>query len=398
MKDKLTVINADCRTAMPEMAARAVLFDSCVTDPPYHLASIVKRFGGDNAAPAQEGTDGAFKRASRGFMGKTWDGGDIAFDPATWRMVYDLLKPGAHLVAFSHTRLYHRMAVAIEDAGFEIRDQLAWIYGTGFPKSHDVAKGIDRHLGVEREVVGRGTKGQRKKSTWDDGGTSGVFRAGADGYDITAAASPEAKEWQGWGSALKPAWEPIVLARKPLDGSIAANVLAHRTGGLNIDAARVPVDEPRNYGVSGDEGKPHVTCYGERNRVAYDMSELGRFPSNILHDGSREVLDHFPPGAAKFFYSAKAPKDERIDRDDAHPTVKPVDVMEWLCKLVTPSGGHILEPFAGTGTTGIAAALNGFKCTLIEREEDYYKDILARMEHSHGDDLPMFSTAQEKLL
>jgi DNA modification methylase len=190
------LIQADCRAVLACIPDNSV--DAVVTDPPYHLTSIVKRFGAANAAPAGFGTDGAFSRASRGFMGQEWDGGDIAFNPALWAEVLRVLKPGGHMVAFSGTRTYHRMACAIEDSGFEIRDQIAWVYGSGFPKSHDVSKAMDAAAGVPRDVIKSG-----------------------------AATTDAARQWQGWGTALKPAFEPICLARKPLDGTVAANVLAH---------------------------------------------------------------------------------------------------------------------------------------------------------------------------
>jgi site-specific DNA-methyltransferase (adenine-specific) len=301
--------------------------DSIVTDPPYALVSIVKRFGKPDSAPAKG--NGAYQRASAGFMGKQWDTGETAFAAEFWAECLRVLKPGGHVVAFSGTRTYHRMAVAIEDAGFEVRDQIGWTFGSGFPKSHNAGN--------------------------------------------------------GWGTALKPAWEPIMLARKPLIGTVAANVLEHGTGAINIDGCRV-------------EG-------GERE---------GRWPANIIHDGSEEVIAAFPdaPGqqrgvgpqhgakdsvnvygdygprdqfdprgdagsAARFFYTAKADAAGRLG--SKHPTVKPVDLMQWLCRLVTPKGGTILDPFAGTGTTGEAAFREGFNAILIEREEEYQADIRRRM-------------------
>lgn len=355
MKDKVTVINGDCTEVMKSLERES--FDSCVCDPPYHLASIVKRFGKEPTAkklkeksnmhgekqPPNRGAQ--YKRLSRGFMGKEWDGGDVAFQAETWRLVFDLLKPGAHIAAFAATRNYHRMAVAIEDAGFEIRDQLAWIYGTGFPKSHKV------------DVPG----------------------------------------FEGFGTALKPAWEPIVLARKPLKGTVAANVANHGTGGINIDRCRVGTGGGTKDTPTG-KGNKKGSVFGKYNAVKTESVEgLGRFPTNILHDGSREVTDFFPGGASKFFYSAKADKQEKIDREDSHPTVKPVDLMSWLCRLITPPGGKILDPFGGTGSTGIGGALEGFNVTLIERDPGYYKDILTRIERTTGDDLPMFSGKPEQL-
>lgn len=365
------------------------LFDSCVTDPPYEL----------------------------GFMGKAWDSTGIAFQVDTWRKVYDALKPGAHLVAFSGTRTYHRMAVAIEDAGFEIRDQLAWTYGSGFPKSHDISKAIDKAAGADRPVIGekRGgsalTMGGDNSRPWHE-----AQKARGGAYDVTAPATPEAKKWNGYGTALKPAWEPICLARKPIDQkTTAANVVMHGTGALNIDGCRVGTEggvrkiAPDRSGAS--HGGSGFGCNGATEEIG------GRWPANLLHDGSDEVLAGFPEtesgkmaagtvrqnrsgyagvippitladtigdsgSAARFFYSAKAGPLDRIGT--AHATVKPVDLMRWLCRLITPQGGHILEPFAGSGTTGIAAMAEGFDCTMIELIAEHAADIERKLEYLKG--------------
>ena len=414
----------DCREVMPRLAAEGVLFDACVTDPPYHLTSIVKRFGASGAAPAQHGTDGLYARASAGFMGQRWDGGDIAFRPETWRLVFDLLKPGAHLVAFSGTRTYHRMACAIEDAGFEIRDQLAWVYGSGFPKSHDVSKGIDRHQGDARPVIGREilTNDIRGGALLDavHGGVRPAFER-----EITSAASAASAAWVGWGTALKPAWEPIVLARVPLCGTVAANVLAHGTGALNIDGCRVEAPEGSVVRMEHREtGSARGYDGGLKGGERIEPQTLGRWPANLGHDGSDEVLAGFPDtasgtgavkrasgadrdgnrgaalgaesrpagtvmscigdagSAARFFYTAKADAEDRFG--SRHPTVKPVDLMRWLVRLVTPPGGTVLDPFAGSGTTGAAAIAEGFDAILIEREAEYLKDIAERIAWCEG--------------
>ena len=343
--------HGDCLEVMRGMAEASV--DAVVTDPPYHLTSIVKRFGSENAAPVE---DGVYARSSAGFMGKQWDGGDIAFRPEMWAETLRLLKPGGHLVAFSGTRTYHRMACAIEDAGFEIRDQLAWVYGSGFPKSHDA------------------------------GG--------------------------GWGTALKPAWEPICLARKPLVGTVAQNVTAHGTGALNIDGCRIAGDVPRTGRGTSDSiyGGGKGLRPAEMGTQQFEPHPAGRWPANLLHDGSDEVLEAFAafgerPGqlararsdggeqgnsvygalrrvtnspeprgdtgtAARFFFSAKASRAERGE-GNTHPTVKPLALMQWLCRLVTPVGGTALDPFAGSGSTLIAAAREGFSAIGIEREAEY---------------------------
>ncbi|KQQ81954.1 DNA methyltransferase [Aureimonas sp. Leaf324] len=406
---RVTLHGGDCLDILKTLPDASI--DSVVTDPPYHLTSIVKRFGGKSAAPAKTKQTGAFARSSRGFMGKTWDGGDIAFREELWAEVLRVLKPGGHLAAFSGTRTYHRMAVAIEDAGFEIRDQLAWTYGSGFPKSHDVSKAIDKAAGVEREVLGTIVRAAAGRN--DEAQSMGRnYRMGSE-QSVTQPATDTARQWQGWGSALKPAWEPICLARKPLDGTIAENVLAHGVGALNIDGCRVAGAKPdTTRGAGGQNGA--YSPLGEQGRILDDGR--GRFPANLIHDGSPEVLAAFPsaPGqsgavtgtepstgdryilqrlggehaprlprgdagsAARFFYTAKADADDRIG--SKHPTVKPVDLMQWLVRLITPKGGTVLDLFAGTGTTGEAAWREGCSAVLIEREAEYQADIARRME------------------
>lgn len=356
------VIHDDCIVALTQLAADGVLVDSVVTDPPYHLISIVKRFGGEGAAPAMVGATGAYARAARGFMGKEWDGGDVAFRPETWAAVLAVMKPGAHLIAFSGSRTYHRMACAIEDAGFEIRDQIMWLYGSGFPKNHKLG--------------------------------------------------------DGWGTALKPAHEPIVLARAPFKGSAVANFAAHGVGGLNIDGCRVEGEAWSRPGSNAVGG-----VYGDFANDAPRSNDLGRFPANVLHDGSDEVVGAFPftasgampagtvrrngagftgkvrtlvdantPGdagsAARFFYSSKADAADRCG--SLHPTVKPTDLMAYLCRLVTPVGGTVLDPFAGSGSTGMACLREGFDAILIEREAEYVADINRRLAHVAGLDSPLF--------
>ncbi|MFG1226050.1 DNA methyltransferase [Xanthobacter wiegelii] len=431
---------------LPDASIHAI-----VTDPPYALVSIRKRFGGANAAPAQHGRDGLYARASAGFMGQKWDTGEAAFAAEFWAEALRVLKPGGHVVAFGGTRTDHRLKCAIEDAGFEVRDTLlelmsldpilcdfvhslsdtqlaaflrvvdlmgfeglrAWVYGTGFPKSHDAAKGIDKALGAEREVIGR-TKTHKGESGAQVYAALGEFRQSRF-VDVTAPGSPEAAEWQGWGTAVKPAWEPIILARKPLEGTVAANVLAHGTGALNIDGCRIEAGDKTPAPV-GRFGGSEIGPTGLRGVRDGRANDLGRFPANVLHDGSPDVLAAFPEtssgtgtikrasaagyqgnalgresraagtpmiahgdsgSAARFFYSAKADADDRLG--SKHPTVKPVDLMQWLCRLVTPPGGTVLDPFAGTGTTGEAAWREGFSAVLVEREAEYQADIRRRM-------------------
>ena len=401
----MLLLNGDCIEEMQKLIDDGVQVDSVVTDPPYHLTSIVKRFGKEDSAPAQFGTDGAYARASKGFMGKEWDGGDIAFRPETWELALKLLKPGGHLLAFSASRNYHRMAVAIEDAGFEIRDQMMWLYGSGFPKSMNVG--------------------------------------------------------DGWGSALKPAHEPIVMARKQLsEKSIKENVLKHGTGAINIDGCRIPYGEGNEPIPQLAQGKTKVnstktmfdgpSLHKSKTEAVIGGSLDGRFPANVMHDGSEEVVSEFPStgqgggkpysyagreydnkdtsmfngdkpqapsnyndvgSAAIFFYCPKVSKSERNaglddlpdkihDTEDFtnlpsirtnsvntssgkprkvnptknnHPTVKPQELMKYLCRLVTPKGGTVLDPFMGSGSTGMAAKDEGFKFIGIEREKEYFE-------------------------
>ena len=378
----------DCLEVMRTMADASV--DAVVTDPPYGLS----------------------------FMGKGWD-----YDVPSveiWAECLRVLKPGGHLLAFAGTRTQHRMAVRIEDAGFEIRDMIAWVYGSGFPKSLDVSKAIDKAAGAEREVVGsrKLTGTARIKGQAAYGATSGrsedAYQDGSeinDTLSITAPATPEAQQWAGWGTALKPALEPITVARKPLEGTVAANVLAHGTGGINVDGCRVKMASDDNIYANN----PHtITKGGGIASVGlganlYKPSPLGRWPANLIHDGSDEMVELFSqttpsptgpvkqggnsgykPGdeygaprdgfgvgygdtgsAARFFYTAKASRDDRSD-GNTHPTVKPTDLMRYLCRLVTPPGGIVLDPFMGSGSTGKAAMLEGFGFIGIEREPAYH--------------------------
>lgn len=563
--------------------------DSCVTDPPYALVSITRRFGKDGAAPCHvpEGRSGAYARASAGFMGKAWDTGERAFSVELWAEVLRVLKPGGHVVAFGGTRTVHRLACAIEDAGFEIRDSLFWHFGSGFPKSHNISRKLDEtkercscpaHLRSVRNSVApdiqvsgdaqqdvradmrgqadskcsdgaavsiqsadhgrvrglRNTKGdaesvaskgfeadvlaplQRSSSRGgvgkarsqgsgcadagelrqgcDEGteepglegrghlskaarelcdrpvcevsaradrhGESGRLRDGAPASDGEAdrpaasagrvrpssrprsteqrsgksgalAGQPKPQERRAWphcercgkpivpdglGTALKPATEIIVLARKPLsEGTVAANVLAHGTGAINIDGCRVGMMTPEEIARSGTSTKAEGWGMQPKSWKDSGREPQGRWPANIVHDGSDEVVAAFPASAgqhgdvrgteksqpfgghvygemagrhaaakrgdagsaARFFYSAKAGADDRLG--SKHPTVKPVDLMQWLVRLVTPPGGTVLDPFAGTGTTGEAAFREGFKAVLIEREAEYQADIARRM-------------------
>ena len=472
-----TILHGDCIAMMRELPDASI--DAIVTDPPYEL----------------------------GFMGKHWDASGVAYNVATWAAAFRVLKPGGHLLAFGGTRTYHRMACAVEDAGFEIRDQLQWLYGSGFPKSLDVSKAIDKarnddirpvcrflrsaidgsdwtattlaaHFGFHPRMVEHwaardtdsqpavpkwdqwcelkallsladdmdaevwrlnGRKGKpgdawherevivqdiryRASDSWEANGR-GMLGRGVQTFSITTPATPDAERWQGWGTALKPANEPIVLARKPLsERTVAANVLRHGTGALHVDACRIPGAVPRTVqGKSSQQGQ----IYGADQRVLREFipNTSGRWPANVIlshslfctddacdpscpvalldrqsgastsrigkprrsgtpgngygmvHTGS-EYSD--AGGASRFFYVAKASRKER--RTSTHPTVKPVALMRYLIRLIAPPGGVVLDPFAGSGTTGEAALLEGVDCVLIEREAEYIADIRARLE------------------
>jgi hypothetical protein len=361
----MKLLHGDCLEVLRGMPDNSV--DSVVTDPPYGLS----------------------------FMGKRWDY-DVPSEDV-WRECLRVLKPGGHLLAFAGTRTQHRMAVRIEDAGFEIRDMIAWVYGSGFPKSLDVSKAIDKAAGAEREVVGPGRWNCVKGSNGNQADC--LIRPGGK-HGETAPATEASRQWQGWGTALKPALEPITVARKPLVGTVAANVLQWGTGAINVDGCRVEAEKATGWG-----GNPSNGYCGGLNSVEPARPIQGRWPANLIHDGGEEVVGLLN-GAARFFYCAKASKRDRdegcegletrqVFGDDGgtyqglsnsnkpsrnhHPTVKPTDLMRYLCRLVTPPNGIVLDPFMGSGSTGKAAALEGFQFIGIEREAEYLAIAKARI-------------------
>jgi site-specific DNA-methyltransferase (adenine-specific) len=422
------IYHGDCREVMQTLHPESV--DSIVSDPPYGLS----------------------------FMGKGWDHGVPGVE--FWTEALRVAKPGAHLLAFGGTRTYHRLACAIEDAGWEIRDCVMWVYGSGFPKSHDVSKAIDKAAGAEREVVGPKVTGdghiQNRKNGTNEYGT---FKISQDGIDmLTAPATDAARQWSGWGTALKPAWEPIIVARKPLIGTVAENVLTHGTGGINVDGCIVGTDGGTAKGNPPKDESNGI--FGHGINGACDILDIGkgRWPANLIHDGSEEVVGLFPraagasapvrgseqsttgqngilghfnrvPGpfhgdsgsAARFFYCAKASKADRDEGCDGlptirvkmnngndaagdpasdrftkmarnhHPTVKPTDLMRYLCRLVTPPGGVVLDPFTGSGSTGKAAILEGFRFIGIEREAEYVDIAKARIAAVDAGAGPLFA-------
>lgn len=434
MDREINLINDDCRIALASLPDNSV--DSIVTDPPYEL----------------------------GFMGKSWDASGIAYDVTVWQECLRVLRPGGHLLSFGGSRTYHRMACAIEDAGFQIRDQIMWVYGSGFPKSLNISKSIEGLLttGSANKTAFKHLAGEQvDRGNW--GIAQQQFEHGQrdTNYDETAGATRlgklepttnQAKEWDGWGTALKPAHEPIVMARKPLEGTVANNVLTHRTGGINIDGTRVAYpegevdfDKVQRQQADGS-GNTINNAFGASALVGTEIKtykENGRFPANLIHDGSDEVLALFPetgkstggrigkkqmsnvtnvpagqyeagdPGygdsgsAARFFYCAKANKKDRNEGLDGfaekrpdertpkamgtfeekgvakqanhHPTVKPTDLMRYLVRLVTPPNGTVLDPFTGSGSTGKAAVLEGFSFIGIEQSAEYVEIATARI-------------------
>lgn len=388
---ELRLMLGDCLERLRELPDCSV--DSVVTDPPYGLS----------------------------FMGKRWDYDVPSVE--VWAECLRVLKPGGYLLAFAGTRTQHRMAVRIEDAGFEIRDMIAWVYGSGFPKSLDVSKAIDKAAGAERGEEQPHPTNQCKGGQWckcqtlDATGRYSPTKHPA----VTAPATDAAKQWQGFGTALKPSLEPITVARKPLgEKTVAANVLAHGTGGINVDGCRVGTEPPapRNAPkkiIRG--GNFHSSADAEKEMSHYNPTQ-GRWPANLIHDGSDEVLAGFPdrkttwvspkhannrkgdflgelqhPGqqgfndsgsAARFFYQAKCSKKDRNEglpegTTSTHPTVKPTALMRYLCRLVTPPEGIVLDPFMGSGSTGKAALLEGFQFVGIERDPEYFKIATSRI-------------------
>jgi site-specific DNA-methyltransferase (adenine-specific) len=352
-----------------------------------------------------------------GFMAKGWDQAGVAFAPATWAEVLRVLKPGGHLLSFGGTRTYHRLACAIEDAGFEVRDSIHWIYGSGFPKSKNVALSIDKGEGHPNR--GRAIP---TASTHLPGGKYADEKLTSNPVEPYTAKSPEAKAWEGWGTALKPAHEPIILARKPLDGTVAANVQKWGTGALNIDGCRIPTTDklaaggPLGVNAGDTRTGKALGMFQEGTANTFEQHSGGRWPANVMFDEAAAVdLDARAAGVSRFFYVAKPSRRERdhgldafpartggeaTDREDGtaglsspragagrtggsrnyHPTVKPVALMRELCRLVTPPRGIVLDPFVGSGSTGMAARLEGFRFVGVDQSAEYLALAQARIE------------------
>ncbi len=376
-----TVLEGDCLNVMKTFDDNT--FDSIVTDPPAGIA----------------------------FMNKEWDKNKGGRDKWVEWMAsiaiecYRVIKPGGHALVWALPRTSHWTATAWENAGFEVRDKIDHIFGSGFPKSMDVSKALDKVAGVEREVVGKGISGDPKSHKTHNMGNDiadGGYEFGGE-YDITVPSTEAAKQWNGWGTALKPAHEDWILLRKPLEGTVAQNVLKWGVGGINIDGCRVETLQDDKWYNSN---YPHKTTGYDASGYKIDYkretmsNNKGRFPANLIHDGSDEVLALFPNtksgkmlqhieggdfnvygkqyprdvetigdsgSAARFFYCAKPSKSERGSYNN-HPTVKSITLMRYLCKLITPPNGWILDPFGGSGSTGLAAMEEGFDCIMIERD------------------------------
>ena len=446
------IFEGDCRETLKRLAAESVA--SIVTDPPYEI----------------------------GFMGKGWDGSGVANDPELWAECYRVLKPGGHVLAFGASRTYHRMACAIEDAGFEIRDSIHWVYGSGFPKSHNVSKGIDRAAGAERSVLGTNTSGARSIYANVSGKILNPL------LDVTAPATDDARKWEGWGTALKPAHEPIVMARKPFTGTVAQNVLEWGTGAINIDGARIGSDGGHAGAGPGAGAGARVLGDGLNGERGQPVEGMGRWPANVIlthnpecgpecmpdcpareidrqsgivkggtwnqTDGARHFdndgkatnysttkTDNTQAGASRYYaqpewapgdylasiYTPKAGKRERNagldgmplvpsaamvgnlvsgqrlagdgtpiktpERQNHHPTVKPVALMRYLIRLITPPGGLVLDPFLGSGTTAVAAILEGYDWIGCEITAEYLPIIAARCANAMSD-YPPINTIQ----
>lgn len=357
MLEKNQIYHLDCLEGLKQLSDNSI--DSIVTDPPYEL----------------------------GFMGKKWDSTGIAYNVELWKEALRVLKHGGHLLAFGGTRTYHRLAVAIEDAGFEIRDQIQWIYGSGFPKSHNISKSIDKKFGAEREVIGKSdSKGIR---------TGAGNYVGDDykqkGYGITIPSTDLAKQYDGFGTALKPAHEPIVVARKHLsEKTIVENVLKWGTGGINIDDSRVKFKDnnegrfPANVILDEEAGKMLDEQSGNRpSGKGNGNAKVGETSNGSIPPLRRGKLvsRNDKGGASRFFYQAKASKKERGEGNN-HPTVKPLKLMEYLVRLVTPPNGIVLDPFVGSGTTLLASKNLGFNFIGFEKEKEYVEIAKSRLEHS----------------
>ena len=395
---EVQIYNGDCQEEIRRVRPNSI--DAIITDPPYGLTSTAAR-------------------ASKGFMGKEWDGSGIEYNVEMWKKCLKVLKPGGYLLAFGGSRTYHRIACAIEDAGFEIRDCIMWLYGSGFPKNMNIGLAIDKKNGVESPVIGQNEQILKKQAKDLREGKRKIvdsFNNGApgrnNGFNTVSADIRQAQnKWSGWGTALKPAYEPIIVARKPFNGSLVDNVIKYGVGGINIDECRVAFNG--DMWKTQKSGRSSRAYQSEETTTAGGVctaNDLGRFPANIILD--TEEGEEW----RRYFYCAKASKkdrDEGLDsfekditddgrnkpidnpylrgktlRHNTHPTVKPTALMQYLIRLVTPEGGAVLDPFMGSGSTGKAVMFEnrersaGYKFIGIEKDPEYCEIAKARIEHA----------------
>jgi DNA modification methylase len=446
MGDSMKILNGDSLEILKSLEENSL--DSLVTDPPYGLSQVTPQMMKECLTSWSSGDTWTPKNKKGGFMGKGWD--SFVPQPDLWREVYRVMKHGAYGVVFAGTRTQDLMSISLRLAGFEIRDTIMWIYGSGFPKSHNVALGIDKKLGH----TNRG-KAIPTASRYQASDTEEKNKLTSNPVGAYTSRDERSKQWVGYGTALKPAYEPIILIRKPPEGTVADNALKWGVGGINIDSTRIPLQEGETIGVPPQPNKVTEAQRGfrittEKIGSMSDDWKKGRWPANIMLDAeSAQELDQQSGiqksgtagsksrawgvagkptigkweakgsegygdtgGASRFFYTTKANKKEReaglesrtdSKRANVHPTVKPIDLMQYLVRLVTPAGGTVLEPFLGSGTTLCACALEGFHGVGIEREEEYAEIARARVDHwlkeaqETFDDLPLFRDMPTKV-
>lgn len=378
MTENIEIKLGDCLEVLKTLPDNSI--DSIVTDPPYGLK----------------------------FCGEKWDKGVPSVD--CWKECLRVLKPGGYLLAFAGTRTQHLMCSNIENAGFEIRDMIAWVYGEGFPKGENIAIAIDKKKGLQEDRAHNFNVASQNAKKWEGkdplAGRDNSLRCDSKNFVPYEPKCEESRKWNGWNTALKPAFEPITMARKPFPrkSTCVQNVLEYGTGAINIDECRVPVNNGEKTGWNGNANPGSYCGYSGRDGKAYLQRVGGRYPANFIHDGSHEVLDLFPSSQSsaairhnngqqrlfdglnacdgfgfadegnnsRFFYCAKASAKERGEYNK-HTTVKPVALMQYLTRLVTQKGGTVLDPFLGSGTTAMACVKEGFKCIGIEKNPEYYE-------------------------
>ena len=394
------LINGDCFDALKDLADNSI--EAVVTDPPYGLGACTPAQVSECLQAWSSGK--TWKPKGSGFMGKAWDA--WVPPPELWREVLRVLKPGGHALVFAGSRTQDLMGMSLRLAGFEMRDVIQWLYGSGFPKSLDVSKALDKMAGAEREVIETCFNYGKKQGNKSLGDYAGE-------YNKSLPSTPQAKQWDGWGTALKPAYEPALLVRKPLSGTVAQNTLDHGCGGLNIDGCRIETSE---FIFTKDDANKTLRSIGHFKGIESQQSkgqEVGRWPANIIFDEQASEQLEQQAGTSRFFYTAKSSKSEReaglegfpLKRAGAlsdeetrenrptnhpmganiHPTVKPIDLMRYLIRLITPPHGTVLDPFMGSGSTGCAAALEGVSFIGIEREPEYFAIAQQRVAYWGGD-------------